>query len=209
VITVMSEIPTHSIYSGRCSIASIYTVCTMHSYEFYFLWRLIFSNLQTAHTVVRNSALMSLRVCSPTLTLLRHCSVRSSPASLHRSLRRAYATQAQPHSHHLPTKPSIFGQPTSKSHTQLGERVARTSQLPTFIITEKWFLCAHAVKQGEVTPGIPASEYERRRRQLVDSLPDGSLVVCMTGNVKYMSGGKHAHQPWAIWRIGSHTAANP
>lgn len=48
-----------------------------------------------------------------------------------------------------------------------------------------------AVKQGEVTPGIPASEYERRRKQLVDGLPDGSLVVCVAGHVKYMSAGEH------------------
>ena len=46
------------------------------------------------------------------------------------------------------------------------------------------------VKQGEVTPGIPAAEYERRRRQLVESLPDGSLVVCMAGHVKFMSAGE-------------------
>ncbi|KAF8489349.1 peptidase M24 [Russula emetica] len=81
---------------------------------------------------------------------------------------RTYATQVQaqaqvhPHHHLVPTKPSTFGQPTSKSHPYL-------------------------VKQGEVTPGIPAWEYERRRKQLVDGLPDGSLVVCVAGHVKYMS----------------------
>ena len=143
---------------------------------------------------------MSLRVCSPTLTLLRHCSVRSLPASLHRPLRRTYATQSQLHLHHRPTKPSIFGQPTAKSHTHLGERAAHTSPLPIFFAADKRFLYARAVKPGEVTPGIPASEYERRRRQLVDGLPEGSLVVCMAGQVKYMSGGKHTRhtsQPWA------------
>lgn len=51
-------------------------------------------------------------------------------------------------------------------------------------------VCAHTVKQGEVTPGIPASEYERRRKQLVDGLPDGSLVVCVAGHMKYMSAGE-------------------
>ncbi|KAI0302970.1 peptidase M24 [Russula brevipes] len=56
--------------------------------------------------------------------------------------------------------PSAFGQPTLTSHP-------------------------HLVKPGEVTPGIPASEYERRRRQLVDGLPDGSLVVCVAGHINY------------------------
>jgi len=49
---------------------------------------------------------------------------------------------------------------------------------------------ARTVKHGEVTPGIPASEYERRRKRLVDGLPDGSLVVCVAGHVKYMSAGE-------------------
>ncbi|KAI0002876.1 peptidase M24, structural domain-containing protein [Russula compacta] len=97
------------------------------------------------------------------LTFARHSILRSSPASL-QSGRRAFATQVlHPHRAHCrPTKPSAFGQPTSKSHP-------------------------HLVKQEEVTPGIPASEYERRRKQLVDGLPDGSLVVCVAGHVKYMS----------------------
>ncbi|KAI9466605.1 peptidase M24 [Lactarius psammicola] len=76
----------------------------------------------------------------------------------------AYATQVHPH--HLVTKPSAFGQPTLKSHP-------------------------HLVKPGELTPGIPASEYERRRRQLVEGLPHGSLVVCVAGQVKYMSAGNY------------------
>ncbi|KAI0301929.1 peptidase M24 [Multifurca ochricompacta] len=60
------------------------------------------------------------------------------------------------------TKPSAFGQPTLHSHP-------------------------HLIKPSEVTPGIPTSEYERRRKQLVDGLPDGSLVVCVAGQIKYMS----------------------
>jgi hypothetical protein len=47
---------------------------------------------------------------------------------------RTYATtqaQAQAHPHHLvpPTKPSTFGQPTSKSHTHLGESTVPTPPL--------------------------------------------------------------------------------
>jgi hypothetical protein len=46
------------------------------------------------------------------------------------------------------------------------------------------------VKQGQLTPGIPTSEYERRRRQLVEGLPRGSLVVSVAGQIKYMSAGE-------------------
>ena len=45
------------------------------------------------------------------------------------------------------------------------------------------------MKSHELTPGIPASEYERRRRKLMDGLPDGSLVVSVSAQVKFMSGG--------------------
>ena len=44
------------------------------------------------------------------------------------------------------------------------------------------------VALDELTPGIPASEYEERRRQLINSLPKGSVVVAMSGRVKSMSG---------------------
>ncbi|KAI0043165.1 peptidase M24 [Auriscalpium vulgare] len=74
---------------------------------------------------------------------------------------RCYATEAIVHD---VLKPSAFGQPTSRSHP-------------------------HLVQPGEVTPGIPAEEYERRRVQLIESLPEGSLVVSVSGQMKYMSGG--------------------
>ncbi|KAJ2979690.1 hypothetical protein NUW54_g11104 [Trametes sanguinea] len=60
-------------------------------------------------------------------------------------------------------KPTPFGQPLPPSHP-------------------------HLLKANETTPGIPQEEYERRRRELMESLPDGSLVVCVAGQVKYMSG---------------------
>ena len=54
--------------------------------------------------------LLSLRLRS-TLALVRCCPTVASV--------RTYATQAQ--AHLAPTKPSTFGQPTSKSHTHLGK----------------------------------------------------------------------------------------
>ena len=33
-------------------------------------------------------------------------------------------------------------------------------------------------------------EYERRRKELMDRLPDDSLVVSIAGQMKYMSGRK-------------------
>lgn len=60
-------------------------------------------------------------------------------------------------------KPTTYGQPLAPSH-------------------------AHLIRTEEITPGIPQEEYDRRRRELVESLPDDSLVVCVAGQVKYMSG---------------------
>ena len=44
------------------------------------------------------------------------------------------------------------------------------------------------VATEQLTPGIPKSEYEQRRKRLMDSLPDNSVVVAMSGRVKSMSG---------------------
>ncbi|KAJ9475287.1 Intermediate cleaving peptidase 55 [Pseudozyma hubeiensis] len=44
------------------------------------------------------------------------------------------------------------------------------------------------VATEQLTPGIPKSEYETRRRNLMDRLPDNSVVVAMSGRVKSMSG---------------------
>ena len=43
------------------------------------------------------------------------------------------------------------------------------------------------VAYDHLTPGIPATEYEARRRALMDRLPAGSVVVLMGGRIKYMS----------------------
>lgn len=44
------------------------------------------------------------------------------------------------------------------------------------------------VRPHELTPGIPAEEYEWRRRQLMENLPNDSVVVSVAAPVKYMSG---------------------
>ncbi|KIS66675.1 uncharacterized protein UMAG_04738 [Mycosarcoma maydis] len=44
------------------------------------------------------------------------------------------------------------------------------------------------VATEQLTPGIPKSEYEDRRKRLMDRLPDSSVVVAMSGRVKSMSG---------------------
>jgi len=60
-------------------------------------------------------------------------------------------------------KPSSYGQPQFSSHP-------------------------HLLQPGEITPGISEREYEQRRKTLMDSLPEDSLVVCLGGQLKYMSG---------------------
>lgn len=70
---------------------------------------------------------------------------------------RTYATRTR-----SIAKPPQYGQPTHATHP-------------------------HLVKEGFLNPGFPASEYEDRRRKLMRSLPEGSVVVCMGGTVRYMS----------------------
>ncbi|KAF8629628.1 hypothetical protein AX15_003362 [Amanita polypyramis BW_CC] len=60
------------------------------------------------------------------------------------------------------TKPSNFGQPLFQSHP-------------------------HLLQPNELTPGIPAEDYECRRRKLMESLPDNSIAVSVSAPIKYMS----------------------
>lgn len=41
--------------------------------------------------------------------------------------------------------------------------------------------------QHDLTPGIPTEEYDYRRRKLMNSLPDNSIVVSVAAPIKYMS----------------------
>ncbi|KAI0346938.1 peptidase M24 [Trametopsis cervina] len=74
--------------------------------------------------------------------------------------RREYATAVRIHHDR---KPTPFGQPLFPSHP-------------------------HLIQPGEVTPGISADEYERRRKALMERLPADSIVVSVAGQIKYMSG---------------------
>lgn len=58
------------------------------------------------------------------------------------------------------------------------------------IVEDAFFL----VQPNETTPGIPAEDYELRRRKLMESLPDNSLVVSIAGQVKYMSGREYRYE---------------
>lgn len=45
----------------------------------------------------------------------------------------------------------------------------------------------HLLKEGELSIGIQASEYEDRRRRLMDGLEPGAVVVVAGGRIKFMS----------------------
>ncbi|KAL4075579.1 peptidase M24, structural domain-containing protein [Scleroderma yunnanense] len=87
------------------------------------------------------------------------------PATTFRAGRRVFGSQAIATEtsgiHDL--KPTLYGQPVFRSHPYL-------------------------VKPHELTPGIPVEEYERRRKELMDSLPSNSIAVSVAAPIKYMSG---------------------
>ena len=62
----------------------------------------------------------------------------------------------------IPSRPSRYGQPHRSTHP-------------------------HLLGDGELTRGLRAEEYDARRKKLMDSLPKGSVVICMGGTVKLMS----------------------
>ncbi|KAG2345012.1 peptidase M24 [Suillus weaverae] len=96
------------------------------------------------------------------LPALRTVTARCPPSQICSSLR-TYATEAVPAYEH---KPSHYGQPLFQSHP-------------------------HLLRPNELTPGIPSEEYERRRKELMNSLPSNSVVVLIAAPVKYMSGRLH------------------
>ncbi|KAK4056602.1 aminopeptidase [Microbotryomycetes sp. JL221] len=46
----------------------------------------------------------------------------------------------------------------------------------------------HLLQPGELTPGIQATEYEQRRRQLVEPLEQGAIVIVASARLKYATG---------------------
>ena len=79
-------------------------------------------------------------------------------------------------------KPSETGQPSILSHPHLGVFLLDSVCWPLLIA-----LLLHVVQQNELTPGIPRSDYEARRKKLMDLLPEKSVVVSVAAPVKYMS----------------------
>jgi hypothetical protein len=71
------------------------------------------------------------------------------------------ARQFRQYSTH-PSKPPKQGQPLHSSHP-------------------------HLVYSKHLTPGIPASEYEDRRKKLMESLGEGAVVICMGNTVRLVT----------------------
>ena len=84
-----------------------------------------------------------------------------------------------------------FGQPVFQSHPHLGQSLAPVLSL---------FQPGPTVQPNELTPGIPAQDYESRRRKLIDSLPDDSIAVSVSASIKYMSNSQSFYNG-AIIRI--------
>ncbi|CAO3668145.1 unnamed protein product [Rhizopus stolonifer] len=59
------------------------------------------------------------------------------------------------------------------------------------------------MRKGEVTPGFTANEYERRRSNLMDSLPENSAVVCLGYGTRYMTNNIFYpfHQKTDFWYL--------
>lgn len=75
-----------------------------------------------------------------------------------RSATRSYVTASKAHA-----KPPLYGQPVSTTHP-------------------------HLIKsQAELTRDMPAGEYEARRKKLMASLPEGSVVICMGSTVRLVT----------------------
>lgn len=93
---------------------------------------------------------------------------------------RTYATEANPLAASHDLKPTIYGQPLHPSHSHLGKFDT------DLYCADSEVFCS--VGLGELTPGISAQEYDRRRKDLMDGLPENTIVVCIAGQMKYMSG---------------------
>lgn len=55
--------------------------------------------------------------------------------------------------------------------------------------------------EGELTPGIPATEYEQRRCRLMDRLPDNAIAVCVGARLQYMSQSILCVEPFRLIHV--------
>ncbi|KAF8516631.1 peptidase M24 [Gautieria morchelliformis] len=121
---------------------------------------------------------MSLPIARGWQTLARrHSQLSFQDAVTGGILCRHYATPVLSSGTGRLRKPPIHGQPLAETH-------------------------AHLIAPHDLTPGIPKAEYEERRTRLMENLPDGSLVVCLGGHIKYMSQGAYKfRQSSDIWYL--------
>ncbi|SNX87676.1 related to X-Pro aminopeptidase II [Melanopsichium pennsylvanicum] len=104
------------------------------------------------------------------------CSSASSSSNLGR--KRNYG-QPLPHSHpHLFPRRGVLG--SEDAVLRPGDALPSSSEL--------YDVGTGIVATEQLTPGIPKTEYEDRRKALMDRLSDSSVVVAMSGRVKSMSG---------------------
>ncbi|GAK66642.1 peptidase M24 [Moesziomyces antarcticus] len=98
-------------------------------------------------------------------------------------------------SSNLSGRQRTYGQPLPHSHPHLfprrgvlGSEDALLRPGDALPHDDMYDAGAGIVATEQLTPGIPKSEYEERRKKLMDRLPDNSVVVAMSGRVKSMSG---------------------
>ena len=98
--------------------------------------------------------------CASLVLKAPHLPCHCQTYTVYRKFRLTYSTSTGT----TTSKPPQYGQPITGTHP-------------------------HLFRSDELTPGIPFEEYEDRRRRLMQSLPEGSVVICMGGTVKLMTQG--------------------
>ncbi|SPO30253.1 related to X-Pro aminopeptidase II [Ustilago trichophora] len=98
-------------------------------------------------------------------------------------------------SSNLTGRKRTYGQPLPHSHPHLfprrgalGSEDAVLRPGDALSLNNLYDAGVGIVATEQLTPGIPKIEYEERRKNLIDRLPDNSVVVAMSGRVKSMSG---------------------
>ncbi|SPO32778.1 related to X-Pro aminopeptidase II [Ustilago trichophora] len=98
-------------------------------------------------------------------------------------------------SSNLTGRKRTYGQPLPHSHPHLFPRRGALGSEDAVLrpgdalpLNDLYDAGVGIVATEQLTPGIPKTEYEERRKNLMDRLPDNSVVVAMSGRVKSMSG---------------------